>query len=70
MCLTLCRCLAAADLSLLRPVMCGGWAEQIEDAIVWMSAGGTQSVLHSDGMENINCLLDGGKQLVMMDKVR
>ncbi|KAK2166835.1 hypothetical protein NP493_1302g00064 [Ridgeia piscesae] len=48
--------------------MCGGWAEQIEDAIVWMSAGGTQSVLHSDGMENINCLLDGGKQLVMMDK--
>ena len=58
-----------ADLSLLRPMLCGGWQEHIEDAIVWMSGGGTQSVLHSDGMENINCLLDGRKQLIMMDKV-
>ncbi|KAI0242746.1 Lysine-specific demethylase JMJ30 [Lamellibrachia satsuma] len=57
-----------ADLSLLRPVLCGGWQDHIEDAIVWMSGGGTQSVLHSDGMENINCLLDGHKQLIMMDK--
>ena len=57
------------DLSLLRPVLCGGWQDHIEGAQVWLSGGGTQSVLHSDGMENINCMLDGRKQIIMMDKV-
>ncbi|KAI0233047.1 hypothetical protein LSAT2_016683 [Lamellibrachia satsuma] len=56
------------DLSLLRPVLCGGWQDHIEGAQVWLSGGGTQSVLHSDGMENINCMFDGRKQIIMMDK--
>ena len=34
-----------------------------------MSGGGTQSVLHSDALENINCMLDGRKQIIMIDTV-
>ena len=34
---------------------------------MWFSGGGTASVLHSDGSENINCVLDGGKELVLIN---
>merc|ERR1711934_274800 len=33
----------------------------------WFSSGGTSSVLHKDGFENINCLMDGNKDLVFID---
>jgi len=32
----------------------------------WFSSGGTSSVLHRDGFENINCLFDGNKDLIFI----
>jgi len=32
----------------------------------WFSSGGTSSVLHKDGFENINCLMAGSKDLVFI----
>ena len=37
---------------------------------MWMSSGGTTSGLHTDEVDNINCLFDGTKQMVMIDKVK
>ena len=37
---------------------------------MWMSSGGTTSGLHTDEIDNINCLFDGTKQMVMIDKVK
>lgn len=36
---------------------------------MWFSSGGTKSVLHSDNVDNINCLFSGEKELYMVDKV-
>ena len=41
----------------------------LQDAVVWFSSGGTKSVLHYDAVDNINCLFDGTKELVMINKV-
>lgn len=48
---------------------CGGAANRIADAIMWFSSGGTKSVLHFDAVDNINCVLDGWKEVVLIDKV-
>jgi len=32
----------------------------------WFSSGGTSSVLHKDGFENLNCLLSGSKDLIFL----
>ena len=37
---------------------------------MWFSGGGTTSGLHSDGIDNINCIFDGWKTMVMIDKAR
>ena len=34
----------------------------------WFSSGGTSSVLHHDGFENLNCLLAGTKDLTFIDR--
>jgi len=34
----------------------------------WFSSGGTSSVLHHDNFENINCLLDGEKDLIFINR--
>lgn len=41
----------------------------LQSAVLWFSSGGTKSVLHNDDVDNINCLLDGTKDLIMFDKV-
>lgn len=35
--------------------------------IMWFSSGGTKSVVHTDSVDNINCLYRGEKQFVMVD---
>ena len=35
--------------------------------VMWMSSGGTSSVLHNDGDDNINCVIDGRKLIVLMN---
>ena len=49
---------------------CGGFERGLEVGVIWFSSGGTQSVLHLDDVDNINCLLDGKKELIMIDRVR
>ncbi|RDD43630.1 Lysine-specific demethylase 8 [Trichoplax sp. H2] len=41
--------------------------DYIED-ILWFSNGGTKSTLHTDSMENLNCLFRGSKDLILFDK--
>ena len=61
-----CGCVAG-DLSMLKPIMCGGF--HLEVAVIWFSSGNTKSVLHTDSVENINCIFDGDKDIVFVDKV-
>lgn len=42
----------------------------VVDALMWFSSGGTKSVVHTDAVENINCLLRGDKEFVMIDPLR
>ena len=48
---------------------CGGYTERLTDAVLWFSSGGTNSVLHFDYVENINCLYDGTKDFILIDKI-
>lgn len=58
------------DLTLARSLQCGGFQDQILQAVLWFSSGGTKSVLHHDGQDNINCVLDGSKDIILIDEVR
>ena len=57
------------DVFLPQCMLCGGLAKYLVTSVMWFSSGGTKSVLHHDDLENINCLYDGFKELVMIDKV-
>lgn len=35
--------------------------------VMWFSSGGTKSVVHTDSVDNINCLYRGEKTLFMVD---
>ena len=50
-------------------VQCGGLQRLLLDVVLWFSSGGTLSVLHYDEMDNLNCVLDGHKQLFLVDVV-
>ncbi|XP_062516710.1 bifunctional peptidase and arginyl-hydroxylase JMJD5-like [Corticium candelabrum] len=57
-----------SEVLVLPCLTCGGAANRILDAVMWFSSGGTKSVLHFDGVENINCVLDGWKEVFLVDK--
>ncbi|GFS18066.1 lysine-specific demethylase 8-like [Elysia marginata] len=46
---------------------CGGFQHVIQDAVLWLGSGKTQSVLHFDTLDNLLCLFDGRKDLVLID---
>lgn len=48
---------------------CGGFQKALQDSVLWLSSGGTRSVLHYDGMDNFNCVLDGEKTVLLFDTV-
>ena len=54
---------------MLPTISCGGYVNLLQDIVMWFSSGGTSSVLHSDNVDNINCLFSGEKELYMVDKV-
>ncbi|XP_066271363.1 bifunctional peptidase and (3S)-lysyl hydroxylase Jmjd7-like [Branchiostoma lanceolatum] len=56
------------EFMLLRNMLCGGFLDYLQDAVMWFSSGGTKSVLHFDAVDNINCLFEGSKELFMVDK--
>ena len=57
------------EYALLKSLNCGGYTSVLQDAVVWFSSGGTKSVLHIDAVDNINCLFDGTKELLLINKV-
>lgn len=62
-------CFLAEEYVIPRCLLCGGFTEVFQDAVMWFSSGGTKSVLHFDSVENINCLFSGSKKFIMIDKV-
>ncbi|EDV26373.1 Lysine-specific demethylase 8 [Trichoplax sp. H2] len=56
------------DIRLLPCVSCGGFAEKLLDIVMWFSSGGTKSVLHNDGSDNLNCLFRGFKEFILVDR--
>lgn len=50
-------------------LQCGGFQNLLETVVMWFSSGGTKSHLHRDLLDNINCLLDGKKDILLIDKV-
>ena len=58
------------DLNLPLSLQCGGFQNFIQTVVLWFSSGGTKSHLHRDMLDNINCLLDGKKEIIFIDKVR
>lgn len=44
---------------------CGGYTDRLSAATSWLSSGGTKSVVHKDGTDNMNCLFTGRKRLIL-----
>ena len=53
-----------ADWTLPEPFRCAETRMQM--AVMWFSGGGTSSVLHKDPSQNMLCLLDGEKRLMLV----
>ena len=56
MCLQLPRCLKC------------GFHQYLQEAEVWLSSGGTSSLLHSHADQNIHCLLSGRKDFILIER--
>ncbi|XP_067665099.1 uncharacterized protein [Haliotis asinina] len=57
------------DVHLPITLQCGGVQHVLQDTVLWMSSGGTKSVLHSDKLDNLLCVLSGTKDVILIDKV-
>ena len=55
------------DVVLPQPLQCGQALSTLEETIMWFSSGGTKSVVHTDDYENILCMFDGTKELILVD---
>lgn len=49
-------------------VMCGTFRNFTHESNLWMSAGGTRSVIHYDADENIHCMLAGRKDFMVVEE--
>ena len=47
-------------------LMCGTFSKRILEANLWLSSGGTRSMLHKDADNAINCLLNGTKDWILI----
>ncbi|KAK6187487.1 hypothetical protein SNE40_005500 [Patella caerulea] len=45
-------------------------AGKLDDILMWFSSGGTNSVVHHDGFDNINCVYRGSKDFIIVDPVK
>lgn len=48
-------------------MMCGTIYDRLLESNLWLSAGGTKSLLHKDADHAINCLLNGTKDWILID---
>ncbi|EDO37504.1 predicted protein [Nematostella vectensis] len=56
----------AREVRVLPCLMCGTFSERILEANLWLSSGGTKSMLHKDADNAINCLLNGTKDWILI----
>ncbi|KAK7011953.1 lysine-specific demethylase 8 [Biomphalaria glabrata] len=47
---------------------CGGFQKMIQQAVLWLGSGEIQSVLHYDELDNMLCMLEGQKHVILIDK--
>ncbi|CAL1525966.1 unnamed protein product [Lymnaea stagnalis] len=47
---------------------CGGFQRSITEGVLWLGSGETKSVLHYDSPDNLLCLMDGHKDIILIDK--
>lgn len=50
-----------------RPMLCEKLYNKISLVNIWLSSGGTNSVLHTDSYENFHCLVSGTKRFTMFE---
>ena len=48
-------------------VSCGTFKDRLVETELWMSSGGTSSLVHSHSDHNIHCVLDGRKDVVVIE---
>ncbi|XP_035673960.1 uncharacterized protein LOC118414197 [Branchiostoma floridae] len=56
-----------AEMQVPRSLLCGNFRDSILESNLWLSSGGTRSVLHYDADHNIHCLISGRKDFIMID---
>merc|ERR1712046_535954 len=57
----------AAQVELPELIKCGYATTYLDVNNLWMSSGGTDSVIHNDDQDNVNCVLSGTKRFFMVD---
>lgn len=57
-----------AELLLPAVLRAPGFRSALTRPQLWFSSGGTSSVFHADGLENIHCVLDGEKTFLLVNK--
>jgi lysine-specific demethylase 8 len=55
------------DIHLPPFIRCGGGTKTLNVANLWWSSGGTKSVLHKDGADNMLCVLAGTKRVLLIN---
>lgn len=55
------------DFSVPPPLTCGTMKDHFVEVDLWMSGGGTASILHKDAFNAINCVINGTKQWKMVE---
>lgn len=55
------------EVVLPQPLQCQQAKQVLQETMMWFSSGGTKSVVHTDDYENILCVYDGVKELVLAD---
>ena len=56
-----------SDIPVPHVLQCEHVPNYIDRTLMWFSAGGTQSLIHYDNYENILCVLDGLKKIVLVN---
>merc|ERR1712121_408058 len=60
--------LLTKDVFVPKPLLCDDITKRFHTCVMWLSSGGTKSVLHSDSLENLNCVISGDKDFIMLHK--
>ena len=48
---------------------CGSYRQRLQGAELWMSSGGTASLLHSHDDHNLHCVLFGRKDFIIIERM-